>query len=321
MSSSARSDGAESGVPPLIVVVGPTASGKSELALRLAEAAQGEIVSADSVQVYRGFDIGSSKPTEQEQRRAVHHLIDVATPGEPLDAAQWATLAASAIDAIGQRGRRALVCGGTFLWVRALLHGLADAPPANPEIRAGHRQIAEREGRPMLHAKLAKVDPALAAKLNPNDLVRVSRALEVWELTGVSLSAWQAHHGFRRQRYDARLVGILWPRAEIDARIRARVDRMLASGWIDEVRSLSAAGLADSRPMRSVGYRQLAAAIEDGGEIDSSALTDAVVRATRVFARRQRTWLRDQPVLWLSPQTAFGADAAELVARIDARRT
>jgi tRNA dimethylallyltransferase len=319
MSSNARSDDAERLLPPLIVLVGPTASGKSELALRLAEAAPGEIVSADSVQVYRGFDIGSSKPSAEEQRRAKHHLIDIAAPDEPLDAARWASLAAGAIDDVRQRGQRPLVCGGTFLWVRALLHGLADAPPGDPEIRERHRQIAEREGRSALHAELARLDPALAAKLNPNDLVRVSRGLEVWELTGTTLSEWQARHGFRAERHDARLVGVLWPRPEIDERIRARVDWMLAVGWLEEVRELIAAGHASSRPMRSVGYRQVAAALATGGEVDRSALAGEVVRATRVFARRQRTWLRDQPVIWLSPEEASRADPSELLARIDAR--
>jgi tRNA dimethylallyltransferase len=318
MSSSARSDGAEPGAPPLIVVVGPTASGKTELALRLAEVAGGEIVSADSVQVYRGFDIGSSKPTRAEQERAPHHLIDLVDPEQPFDAARWASLAAGAIDEIRARSRRPFVVGGTFLWVRALLHGLAEAPPGDPGIRARHQAIAEREGRSALHAELGRVDPALARKLNPNDLLRVSRALEVWELTGVTLSSWQAGHGFRPERFDARLVGILWPRAEIDERIARRVEAMLAAGFVEEVRSLIAAGHAAARPMRSVGYRQLAAAIERGGPIDTAALSAEIVRATRVFVRRQRTWLRAQPVLWLPPNEAFDGDPSELLARIDA---
>lgn len=291
MSSNAKSAGAE----PLLVIVGPTASGKTELSLRLAEASGAEIVSADSVQVYRGFDIGSGKPSAEERRRAPHHLIDLVDPGDSMDAARWADLARRAIAEIGARGRRAIACGGTFLWVRALIYGLAEAPPADPEIRARLAERAEREGRAALHAELARVDPASSEKLAPNDFVRVSRALEVYELTGVPLSAWQAQHGFSRARLDARLVGIRRTGSELDARIRLRVEHMLAAGWEAEVRALLAAGHADTRPMRSVGYRQVADAVRAGTPVDA----EAIVRATRVFARRQRTWLRDQPVHWL----------------------
>ena len=294
MSSSAKSDAAE----PLLVVVGPTASGKTELAVRLAEENDGEIVSADSVQVYRGFDIGSGKPTAEEQRRAPHHLIDIVDPDEPIDAAQWAERASAAIAEIRGRAKRPIVCGGTFLWVRALIYGLAEAPPADSEIRKRHREIAERDGRAALHGELAKVDPTLAAKLAPNDFVRVSRALEVHELTGVPLSTWQAQHGFSTPRVEAELVGVRREPTELDQRIRDRVMAMLAAGWEDEVRQLIAAGHANVRAMRAVGYRQVAEAVIASEQVD----VDAIVRATRVFARRQRTWLRDQPVRWISAE-------------------
>lgn len=307
MSSSAKSDGAE----PLVCVVGPTASGKTELAVRLAEAMGGEIVNADSVQVYRGFELGSGKPSAQQRARAPHHLIDVLEPDGAIDAARWAELAETAISEIRGRGRRALVAGGSFLWVRALLFGLAQAPAGDAEIRDRHRERAEREGRAALHAELARIDPVLAAKLNPNDLVRVSRGLEVWELTGVPLSRWQADHGFRAARYAARLVGIRYTSEELDLRIRERVEAMLESGWIDEVRSLCAGGRR-LRALGSVGYRQICDALASGDAIDRTLLADAIVRATRVFARRQRTWLRDQPVHWIPPDRAFGAPPAEL---------
>lgn len=285
-------------------MVGPTASGKTELAVRLAEERNGEIVSADSVQVYRRFDLGSGKPSVEERSRAPHHLVDVCEPDEPLDAAGWAALATRAIDEIRARGREPIVCGGTFLWVKALIFGLAEAPAADPAIRARHRVEAEAAGRPALHARLATIDPEAARKLAPNDLVRVSRALEVHELTGVPLSRWQAEHGFRSPRYDARLLGVRREREELDRRIEARVRAMLAAGWIDEVRSLVAAGYGESRAMGAVGYKQVHAALAAGTPIDTGVLAVSIVRATRIFARRQRTWLREQPVEWLAPPRA-----------------
>jgi tRNA dimethylallyltransferase len=293
-----------SGGSPLLVIVGPTASGKTALAVRLAEERGGEIVSADSVQVYRRFDIGSGKPSADERSRAVHHLVDVLDPNEPIDAAGWAERAARTIDDVRARGREPIVCGGTFLWVRALLFGLAGAPPADPAIRARHRAQAESEGRAALHAALARVDPASAERLAPNDFVRVSRALEVHELTGVPLSRWQAEHGFRSPRYDARLVGVRREREALDRRIEARVQAMLAAGWIDEVRALLAEGYGASRAMGAVGYKQISLALASGAPIDQPALALAIVRATRIFARRQRTWLRDEPVEWLDPLDA-----------------
>jgi tRNA dimethylallyltransferase len=282
-------------------VVGPTASGKTELAVRLAETLGGEIVSADSVQVYRDFEIGTGKPTAEERARAPHHLIDLFDPLEHCDVARWVGLANEALAAIRARGRTPVVCGGTFLWVRALIYGLAAAPPADPDLRARHRERAEREGRAALHAELGRVDPLTAARLSPNDLLRVSRALEVHELSGVPMSQWQAEHGFDKPRLTARLLGVERGRDELDQRIRARAELMLDGGFIDEVRALRDRGYASARAMSSVGYRQVDEALGAGKEGDRPALLDSVVRATRVFARRQRTWLRDQPVEWLAP--------------------
>jgi tRNA dimethylallyltransferase len=286
--------------PPLVVIVGPTASGKTELAVRLAEERGGEIVSADSVQVYRHFELGTGKPSAAERARAVHHLIDILEPNEPMDAAQWAERADRAISDIRARGREPIVCGGSFLWVKALLFGLAGAPAADAGIRARHRERAEREGRPALHAELAKVDPVTAARLAPNDFVRVSRALEVYEQSGTPLSRFHEEHGFRAPRYTARLLGVRREPAELDRRIEARARAMLAAGWVDEVRALLAAGHADTRAMNAVGYKQIKEALGGEGPLDAEALTTSIVRATRVFARRQRTWLRDQPVEWVT---------------------
>jgi tRNA dimethylallyltransferase len=285
----------------LLAVVGPTASGKTDFAMRIAERANGEIISADSVQIYRGFDIGSGKPTLAERARVPHHVIDVAGPLDPIDAARFGDIARAAIDDVRARGKRPILCGGTYLWVKALLFGLADAPPASEEHRARHRALVEAEGRPALHAKLALVDPTIATRLHPNDFVRVSRALEVHELTGEPMSAWQARHGFATPRVDARLVGLTVDPEELTRRIVARVHGFMEAGWVDEVRALTAAGYENARAMGSVGYREIRAhlAKPEAERGDRSDLEAEIVRATRVFARRQRTWLHHSNVTWL----------------------
>lgn len=279
--------------------MGPTASGKTALAIDLAERWGGEVIGADSVQVYRRFDIGSGKPTAAERARCPHHLVDIADARSPLDAGRFVALADEAIAAVQARGRPAIVCGGTFLWVLALLHGLAEAAPASDEIRARHKQMADEQGRPALHRMLAEIDPASAERLNPNDLVRVSRALEVFELTGQTLSSLQAQHGFKQARYRHRLVGVLRARSELEARIAARTKAWLEQGWVDEVRGLLDDGYRETRAMTSVGYRQVVEHID--GKLPWGELAFRIDQATRVFVRRQRTWLRDRPVTWLAP--------------------
>ena len=284
----------------LLVVVGPTASGKTELAVQLCEKLGGEIVSADSVQVYRQFDCGTGKPTADERARATHHLVDILDPLETIDAAGWAERAESTLSLVRQRGKIPIICGGSFLWVRALLYGLAEAPAASPEIRQRHREMVEAEGRAALHAQLMQADPVCAARLNPNDFVRVSRALEVFELTAIPMSRWQAEHGFREQKHPFELLGVHRERDELDERIAARTTQMLESGWINEVRNLVARGFEPARAMGSVGYRQVQEAITRG-DWNLSSLRDSIIRGTRVFVRRQRTWLRDEPVRWIRP--------------------
>jgi tRNA dimethylallyltransferase len=281
----------------LMAIVGPTASGKTALAVALAEQLGGEVVSADSVQIYRGFDLGSGKPTADELERAPHHLVSAIDPLEHVDASSWAERASSTIDAVRARGRVPIVCGGTFLWVKSLLFGLAEAPSASPEVRARHRALAEAEGRPVVHDRLRAVDPDSAARLHPNDLVRVSRALEVFELTGRPLSAWQREHGFAQARHRASLVAISCGGTELTERIRARVRGWLADGWIDEVEALVVQGYGEARAMGSVGYAQVRSML--AGTLPRDELETAIVRATRVFARRQRTWLNHADVRWL----------------------
>jgi tRNA dimethylallyltransferase len=285
--------------PELTVVVGPTASGKTALAVALAERSGGEIVSADSVQIYRRFDIGAGKPSAEELARAPHHLIDSIDPLESMDAARFAKLADDCIVDIVSRSKAPIVCGGTFLWIRALLFGLSPAPPGDPAVRERHRALVEAEGREALHARLKEVDPVTADRLAPNDFVRVSRALEVMELTGTPLSSWHERHGFRERRYSARFVGVKRTPEELTERIARRTRSMLDAGWVDEVRALVKAGYRDARAMSSVGYRQIALAV-DQDAIDPQVLEHDIVRATRIFARRQRTWIRDEPVDWVS---------------------
>jgi tRNA dimethylallyltransferase len=288
---------AESTDDALLCVVGPTASGKTELAVSLAERLGGEIVSADSVQIYRYFDIGSGKPSPEETARAPHHLVSVVDPLEPISAADFSDKAERAIADVRARGKRPIVCGGTFFWIRALVYGLVPAPRASEAVRAQHRAIVGEKGRAALHAELSRVDPASAARLHPNDVLRVSRALEVLETSGRKMSELQAEHGFRERRHTARLMGVCPAPELLTERIRARAARWLEQGWIDEVRDLLARGYGDARAMGSVGYADVRAHVQ--GELSRDDLLEAIVRSTRLFTRRQRTWLKSAEVTWL----------------------
>jgi tRNA dimethylallyltransferase len=282
----------------VLAIVGPTATGKTSLAVELCERLGGEVVSADSVQIYREFDVGSGKPAVEELARAPHHLVSEIGPLDPIDAASWAGLAGKALDGIRARGRVPVLCGGTFLWVKALLFGLAPAPAADAEVRDKHRAIAEGEGRPALHARLREVDPGSAGRLHPNDLVRVSRALEVYELTGKPLSAWHREHAFARVHRRAQMVAIECDADTLTERIRTRIQEWIGRGWIEEVERLQTRGYGSARAMGSVGYAQVRAML--AGELRREELETAIVRATRVFARRQRTWLNHAGVVWLA---------------------
>lgn len=281
----------------LLCVVGPTASGKTDLAVAVAERVGGEIVSADSVQIYRGFDIGSGKPSAEERARAPHRMIDVHDPLERIDAASYAREAEAAIADVRARGKIPILCGGTYFWVRALVLGLVDAPPGDPSIRERHRAIVEADGRGALHDELRRVDPESAARLHPNDVVRVSRALEIHELSGKKMSSWHAEHGFKERRMDHVLVAPSCEPEELTRRIAARVDGWLAGGWVEEVEALLARGYGEARAMGSVGYQEVREHVL--GRLPREALRETVVQSTRIFARRQRTWLKSAPVEWL----------------------
>ncbi len=275
-----------------VSILGPTASGKSSLALALAEHRGGEIVCCDSQQVYVGMDVGTAKPTAAERQRVPHHALDLVTPDQPFHAARWAEVARAAIHAIAGRGRLPIVVGGTGLYYRALVAGLFEAPPSDPAIRARHRDEAGRDGVAALHARLATVDPDAAAAIRSGDLVRISRALEVHEQTGVPISTLRRQAAAPRDLAPTVLL-IDPPLDVLRPRIAARVADMLAAGFLDEVRALRAAGYAPTlKPLQALGYRQLGEVLD--GKLSLAAATDETIRATVQYARRQRTWFRGE---------------------------
>jgi len=293
----------------VVCIVGPTASGKTALALELADRLGGEIVSADSRQIYRGLDVGTAKPTPAERVRIPHHCLDLVDPGESFDVARFRTAAAGAIAAIAARGHVPLVVGGTGLYVRALLRGLCPAPPRAPALRAELEAAVAAEGSAALHRRLAALDPAAAARVAPRDTVRIVRALEVALATGVPLSRWQAEHRFAERPYDALVIGLARPTAELDARIAARANAMVAAGFLDEVSALVARGVV----VDAVGYREMLACVD--GRTDVATAVAATVRATRRFAKRQRTWFRREPdVVWHHPEADVDAIVAATTA-------
>ena len=286
--------------PCAIALMGPTASGKSAYALELAERLGGEIVSVDSALVYRGLDIGAAKPTREEQARVPHHLMDLREPWQPYSAAEFATDARIAIDAIVARGRIPILAGGTGLYFRALLEGLADMPHADENVRASITADADLRGWAALHADLAEVDAEAAARIHATDAQRIQRALEVHRLSGRSITSWQREaRGQRLPLKVLRLVLSPPDRAVLHERIEQRFDAMLAAGFLDEVRALR--GLPELRAhphpldlpaIRAVGYRQAWQFLD--GVCDAATFRERAIAATRQLAKRQFTWLRGE---------------------------
>ncbi len=300
------------GRPKIVVLVGPTASGKTGTALLLARRFGAEIISADAVAVYRGFDIGSAKPTPRERDGIPHHLIDVADPDEDYTAARFAREAGAAIRDIDSRGLRVLVAGGTGLYVKALLGGLFKAPPVDKKLRLELTESFRKEPEAVFQ-RLARVDPEAAAKLEPRDGVRVVRALEVYLQTGRTISSLQKEHRFKQRPYAPLMLGLMVPREVLAKRIEARTRAMFGQGLVEEVRNLLNAGVdPDSKPMRSIGYLQTLALLRD--EIDREEAVRRIVMETKRLAKRQMTWFRADPELqWLpgdDPQAFADAAAA-----------
>jgi len=289
-------------VPPVIAVVGATATGKSELAMALAGELSGEIVNADALQVYRGFDVGTAKPGPEERARVPHHLIDVLDPHERWSAGEFARRARAAVAGIRERGNVPIVVGGSGLYLRALFEGISPIPPGDPEVRSELRRALEEEGLPALAAELARVDPQTAARLGAGDTQRILRALEVARVSGRPLSSWIAEQPFGTQRVDALRLGLTLPRTVLYDRIAGRVARMVERGWVEEVARLLDRGLDPGLPaFQAIGYRQLVRHLE--GEWSLEQAIGETVKATRRFAKRQETWFRREPdVTWFSAQ-------------------
>jgi tRNA dimethylallyltransferase len=286
-------DGLAAVASPVIAVVGPTAAGKSALALALARERRGEIVCCDSLQVYRGLDIGSAKATPEEQAAVPHHLVDVVDPDEAFSAAEYSRRARAALLAIAGRGRLAVVAGGTGLYLRALLQGLFEGPSRDEALRTRLEKVAARRGDQRLHRMLAAVDPEAAARIAPRDRVRVVRALEVFRSTRRPLSEHHRAGADPLRGHDVFVVGLEPPRDALRAAVERRTEDMLARGLVDEVKRLLDRGYApDLRPLRAIGYRQAVALAQ--GEMDADQARRAIVAETMRYAKRQMTWFRNQ---------------------------
>ncbi|HYR03103.1 MAG TPA: tRNA (adenosine(37)-N6)-dimethylallyltransferase MiaA [Syntrophobacteria bacterium] len=287
--------------PKVMVLVGPTAVGKTETVLHLAAALPVEIVNADSMQVYRYMDIGTAKPSATERALVPHHLLDLVEPDEDFDAYRYRDLGRVAVAEVWRKRRTALVVGGTGLYVKALLHGLFPGAPRRAEIRARLRSEGKAMGAIHLFHRLAAVDPTTAGRIHCRDLVRIIRALEVWECSGRPISAWQREHGFREHPFRVLKIGLSIPRPELYARIDDRVERMMARGLQEEVAWLLKRGYGlELKSMQSLGYRHLVRYLTGRSSLAEAVAT--MKRDTRRYAKRQMTWFgRDPEILWIHP--------------------
>jgi len=292
---------------PLVALVGPTAVGKTALSLRLAKEMCAEIISVDSVQVFRGFDIGTAKPSLEEQNQVPHHLIDVADPDEPFDAADFVRKALGIIRSMTLRGKVPLLVGGSGLYLRSLLEGLAPCPGRNPIVREMLRKISANQGKRALYDFLAGADSEAASRLHPNDTFRIIRALEVYHQTSEPISIWQRRHkSTSGQRLVCTKIGLVRPRKELYERIDARVGAMLDAGFLEKVIFLLDKGYSHYlKPLQSLGYRHIIRFLK--GEVSFDETVSQLKRDTRRYAKRQLTWFRADPeIRWYHPEALMG---------------
>ncbi|MCL4873503.1 tRNA (adenosine(37)-N6)-dimethylallyltransferase MiaA [bacterium] len=285
----------------LVIIAGPTASGKTALAVELARLFDCEVISADSMQVYRHMDIGTAKPAEDEVAGVAHHLISVVDPSEEYTAARFREDALRKIREINGRGKRAVIAGGTGLYIKALTQGLFEGPEADRELRRGLLEEAEKKGRAALHEKLREVDPVSASRIHPNNLHRVVRALEVYSLSKRPISEFQQEHSFAQAPFETLKIGLSMEREELYAAIDRRVEMMAEAGLLEETRRLLSMGYHSGlKPMRGLGYKEMTAFIE--GEYGLDEAVRLIKRNTRHYAKRQMTWFRKDPeIRWFKP--------------------
>ncbi len=298
--------------PKLVIILGPTGVGKSEVAVEAASQVGGEIINADSQQVYRCMDIGTGKPAPEQRQKAPHHLIDIVNPDAEFNAAIFRQRALESAGEIWSRGRKVILCGGTGLYIKALTHGLFIGPSKDPEIRRRLDQEGDERGLPRLYERLRQVDPGALAAIHPNDRQRIIRALEVFELTGKRMSEWQMEHGFKESPFETLKIGLNRERAELYDIIDRRCEEMVATGLVEEVRGLMERGYnLDLKPMQSVGYRHMGLYLT--GAMTLEEALSLMQRDTRHLAKRQLTWFRaDNGIRWFHPER----DKKEILATV-----
>jgi tRNA dimethylallyltransferase len=285
----------------LVIILGPTAVGKSEVALGLASQIAAEIINADSQQVYRYMDVGTGKPSAAERERVRHHLIDIINPDEEFNAALFRQLSIAAIEEIERRERGVIVCGGTGLYLKALTKGLFTGPAQDLSLREALNVEADNLGLAALHQRLERVDPEAISRIHPNDRQRIVRALEVFTLTGKPISEWQKEHAFSETVFETLLIGLQRDRAELYNAINDRCERMIADGLLDEVKQLVDRGYGlDLKPLQSIGYRHMGLVLK--GELPREEAIALMKRDTRRLAKQQLTWFRgDHDIRWFHP--------------------
>jgi tRNA dimethylallyltransferase len=287
--------------PKIIIICGPTALGKTATSIHLARTFNGEIIGADSMQVYRYMDIGTAKPTADEQLRVTHHMIDLIDPDEHFDARRFAEVAHEHIMKLYERGVTPFIVGGTGLYIKALVNGLFKAGSSDKHVRERLQEQARRYGPDFLYKRLRRHDPDTAERIHPNDTYRIIRALEVYELTGKTIAAFQREHGFKENRFKTLKIGLHTNRELLYDRINHRVDVMIDSGFLNEVKGLLEMGYSeDLKSMQSIGYRHLIDFIKGRCSWDETLRT--LKRDTRRYAKRQLTWFKSDPeIVWREP--------------------